>query len=108
MQDGYHAYCLMPISSITWQLHNLFLQFFEDEGDTLFSRIVISGETWHHHSTPETNARVWCDKKKGEKAPQKTKVIESAGKVMATFFWDSRRVLLIDYLPHGMTINTVQ
>ena len=36
--------------------------------------------------------------KKGEKAPPKAKVIESAGKVMATVFWGCRGLLLIDYL----------
>jgi hypothetical protein len=29
----------------------------------------------------------------------------SAGKVMATIFWDAQRILLTDYLPRGQTIT---
>jgi len=36
---------------------------------------------------------------------KKSKVMESAGKVMATVFWDAKGVVLIDYLPHGTTIT---
>lgn len=46
---------------------------------------------------------VW--KGKDEETPKKAKVVESVGKVMATVFWDSHGVLLIDYLPRGTTIT---
>ncbi|GBP27060.1 Mariner Mos1 transposase [Eumeta japonica] len=42
---------------------------------------------------------------KGERPPKKFKVQKSASKLMATIFWDSEGVLLIDYLPKGTTIN---
>jgi len=32
-------------------------------------------------------------------------VQKSAGKVLASIFWDQDRILLIDYLPKGQTIN---
>jgi len=38
-------------------------------------------------------------------APQKFRVQKSAGKVLASIFWDQERILLIDYLPKGQTIN---
>jgi Transposase. len=31
---------------------------------------------------------------------------ESAGKVMAMVFWDCKRVLLVDFMEKGTTINT--
>ncbi|GBP36017.1 hypothetical protein EVAR_29145_1 [Eumeta japonica] len=43
--------------------------------------------------------------KKGERPPKKFKVQKSASKLMATIFWDSEGVLLIDYLPKGTTMN---
>ena len=42
---------------------------------------------------------------KGETGSEKAKTVFSAGKVMATLFWDSRGVILIDYLQKGKTIT---
>ncbi|XP_065658445.1 histone-lysine N-methyltransferase SETMAR-like [Hydra vulgaris] len=41
----------------------------------------------------------------GEQASKKAKTVFSAGKVMATVFWDCCRVILIDYLQKGKTIT---
>lgn len=41
----------------------------------------------------------------GEGAPVKAKTRLSAGKVLATVFWDSRGVLLIDFLHVRKTVN---
>jgi len=38
-------------------------------------------------------------------APQKFRVQKSAGKVLASIFWDQDGILFIDYLPKGQTIN---
>ena len=40
-----------------------------------------------------------------EPAPKKAKTVFLAGKVMETVFWDSRGVILIDYLQKGKTIT---
>ena len=37
--------------------------------------------------------------------PQKFRVQKSAGKVLASIFWDQDSILLIDYLLKGQTIN---
>ena len=37
--------------------------------------------------------------------PKKFKRASSAGKVMASVFWDSQGVIIIDYLQQGRTIN---
>ncbi|GBP81308.1 Mariner Mos1 transposase [Eumeta japonica] len=52
---------------------------------------------------PVTESIQWT--KKGERPPKKFKVQKSASKLMATIFWDSEGVLLIDYLPKGTTMN---
>jgi len=38
-------------------------------------------------------------------APKKFRVQKSAGKVLASVFWDQDSILPIDYLPKGQTIN---
>ena len=41
----------------------------------------------------------------GSPPPKIFKRIHSAGKVMASIFWDSQGVVMIDYLEQGRTIN---
>jgi len=59
---------------------------------------VTVDETWIHWYTPENKeqSKQWTSP--GEHAPKKAKTVPSAGKVMATFFWDSQGVIYIDYL----------
>jgi hypothetical protein len=37
---------------------------------------------------------------------KKFKVTPSAGKVMATIFWDAELMILVDSMPRGQTINS--
>lgn len=69
-------------------------------------RFITVDETWIHHYTPETKeqSKQWTEA--GGSAPKKAKTIQSAGKVMATVFWDFKGILLIDYLQKGKTINS--
>ena len=48
---------------------------------------------WHHLGSP---------------SPKKFKLAPSAGKVMITVFWDSRGVILLDFLPKGETLNSTR
>ena len=42
----------------------------------------------------------------GSPTPKKFKRVSSAGKVMASIFWDySQGVIMVDYLEEGCTIN---
>jgi len=41
----------------------------------------------------------------GSPHPKKFQVQKSAGKVLASIFWDQDGILLIDYFPKGQTIN---
>jgi len=47
----------------------------------------------------------WSDGIAAHPAPNNFLVQKSAGKVLASIFWDPGDVLLIDYLPKGQTIN---
>jgi len=68
-------------------------------------RFVTVNETWIHYYTSETKkqSKQWVIK--GESAPKKAKTVYSAGKIMATVFWDSQEIILIDYLEKGTTIT---
>jgi hypothetical protein len=37
--------------------------------------------------------------------PKKTRLVPSAGKVMASVFWDAQYILFIDYLEKGKTLT---
>ena len=41
----------------------------------------------------------------GSHPPQKYKRVSSAGKVIASVFWNSQVVIMIEYLEQGRTIN---
>jgi len=68
-------------------------------------RFVTVDETWIHWYTPETKeqSKQWTSP--GEPAPKKARTVPSAGKVMATVFWDSQGVIYIDYLEKGKTVT---
>jgi len=62
-------------------------------------------EIWLYHYDPETKQQSiewWhsCSSR-----PKKFRVQKSAGKFLASIFWDQDGILLIDYLPKGQTIN---
>jgi histone-lysine N-methyltransferase SETMAR len=62
-------------------------------------------ETWIHRYTPESKqlSKQWTEV--GCSAPKKTRSVPSAGKVMASVFWDAEGILFIDYLEKGKTIT---
>lgn len=78
---------------------------FQRNKSDFLRRFVTTDETWVHHYTPESKiqSKQWTES--GCSAPKKAKAVKSAGKVMASVFWDSNGILMIDYLPKGQTIN---
>jgi histone-lysine N-methyltransferase SETMAR len=82
-----------------------FLELCEGQEEEIIQRIVTGDETWIHHYDPESKQESMQWKHKGSPSPKKFKVQHSAGKVMATVFWDSEGILLIDYLPRKTTMN---
>ena len=70
------------------------------------SRIVTGDESWFYYYDPETKFQSSEWHLPNEPAPIKAKVVQSAGKRMATVFWDMNGILLLDWLPEGRTINS--
>ena len=70
------------------------------------TQLVTGDETWLHHYEPETKSQSTQWLEKGSAPPVKAKVVPSAGKRMASVFWDYRRVLIVDWLPVKSTINS--
>ena len=62
-------------------------------------------ETWLYHYDPETKQQSLEWQHSGSPCSKKFCVQKSAGKVLASIFWDQDSILLIDYLPKGQTIN---
>lgn len=81
------------------------LKLFQSNPQEFLRRFITVDETWIHYYTPETKeqSKQWMFK--GESAPKKAKTVPSAGKVMATVFWDSQGIIFIDYLEKGKTIT---
>ena len=76
----------------------------EDEAGFL-SRLVTGDETWIHHWDPETKLESMQWKHPGSPPPKKFRTQPSAGKIMATIFWDAKGILMIDYMPPKTTMN---
>jgi len=62
-------------------------------------------ETWLYHYDPETKQQSVECRHSGSSCPKKFRVQKSAGKVLASIFWDQDSIIPIDYLPEGQTIN---
>lgn len=73
--------------------------------DRFFDRLVTMDESWVHHYDPETKEQSKEWRHPESPPPRKFRVQPSAGKVMLSVFWDTRGVLLIDFLDKGRTIN---
>jgi len=69
-------------------------------------QIVTGDETWISHNTPTTKLQSmeWRHSQLLNK-PHKFKQTASARKLMATVFWDSQGVLLVDFMPRNTSIN---
>lgn len=83
----------------------LFLDMCGGNPDDVIARIVTGDEVWVHHYDPTSKQESMEWRVKGTAPPKKFKVAQSAGKVMATVFWDSKGILLIDYKDKGVSIT---
>ena len=82
------------------------LKRFRSKDDFLLCLVTVD-ETWVHYYEPENKAqsRQWIGP--GSPRPKKFKPQPSAGKVMATVFWDAKGVIMLDFLPERSTITGV-
>ena len=81
------------------------LTFFLRDPNNFVSRMVTMDETWWYHYDPETKQQSTEWRYCGSPRPKNFRVQKSAGKVLASIFWDQDGILLIDYLPKSQTIN---
>jgi len=82
------------------------LEFFRRDPNDFLSRLVTTDETWLYHYDQKTKQQSMEWRHSGSPRPKNFRVQKSAGKVLASIFWDQDGILLIDYLPNGQTINT--
>jgi len=81
------------------------LEFFRRDPNDFLSLLVTTDEPWLYHYDPKTKQQSMEWRHSGSPRPKKFRVQKSAGKVLASIFWDQDGILLIDYLPKGQTIN---
>ena len=81
------------------------LERFKSKDDFLL-RLVTVDETWVHYYDHENKAQSCQWVGPGSARPKKFKTQPSAGKVMATVFWDAKGVIMLDFLPRRSTIIT--
>jgi histone-lysine N-methyltransferase SETMAR len=81
------------------------LDWYKTDPDHFLSRIVTGDETWLHHWDPENKQESMQWKHKASPPPKKFRTQSSAGKIMATIFWDMDGVIMIDYLPPKSTVT---
>ncbi|GFO06143.1 histone-lysine N-methyltransferase SETMAR [Plakobranchus ocellatus] len=71
----------------------------------LLEHLITGDETWLHLSTPETKRDSMTWKHPSSLVTKKFKVQQLATKVMASVFWDSRGMILLNILPKGESGN---
>ena len=66
---------------------------------------MTQDETWVHHADPKSKKQSMQWKYPGSPSSKKFKKVSSAGKVMASIFWESQKVIMVYYLEERRTIN---
>lgn len=81
------------------------LELLHMDPDDFYQRLVTGDETWVYHKDPESKMESMQWKHRTSPTPKKFRVEKSAGKVMATVFWDKDGLLLLEFMPRKSTIN---
>jgi len=98
--------CLNVDQKRQWcQSSEQLLEFFRCDLNDFLSQLVTMDETWLYHYGLETKQQSMEWQHSGSPHPKKIQVHKSAGKVLASMFWDQDGIILNDYLPKGQTIN---
>ena len=79
-------------------VYSALLKRFRSKEDDFLSRLVTVDETWVHYYEPKNKAQSRQSVGSGSPRPKKFKTQPSAGKVMATVFWDAQGVIMLDFL----------
>ena len=86
-------------------VYSAFLKRFRSKEDGFLSCLVTVDDTWVHYYEPENKAQIRQSVGPGSPRPNKFKTQPSAGKVMATVFWDAQGVIMLDFLAKKRTIT---
>ena len=86
-------------------VYSALLKRFRSKEDDFLSRLVTVDETWVHYYEPENKAQIRQSVGPGSPKFKKFKMQPSAGKVMATVFWDAQGVIMLDFLAKKSTIT---
>ena len=88
-------------------VYSALLKRFRSKEDDFLSRLVTVAETWVHYYEPEKKVQNRQSVGPGSPRPKKFKTQRSAGKVMATVFWDAQGIIMLDFLAKKSTITGV-
>ena len=83
-------------------VYSTLLKRFRSKEDEFLSCLVTVDETWVHYYELENKAQSVGPV---SPRPKKFKTQPSAGKVMATVFWDAQGVIMLDFLAKKSTIT---
>ena len=86
-------------------VYSALLKWFRSKEDDFLLLLVTVDETWVHYYEPDNKAQSHQSVGPGSLRPKKFKTQPSAGKVMATVFWDAQGVLMLDFLAKESTIT---
>ena len=78
---------------------------YENDPTNFIELVVTQNETCSHHFYPGSKMQSKQWKHTGSPSPKKFKRYHPAGKVMASIFWDSQGVIMINYLEQDRMIN---
>ena len=84
-------------------VYSALLKRFRSKEDGFLSRLVTVDETWVHYYENKAQSRQSVGP--GSPRPKKFKTQPSAGKVMATVFWDAQGIIMLDFLAKKSTIT---
>ena len=71
------------------------LEHFNKNKNDFVHQFIIMDETWIHHYTPQSKQQSNQCTEAGCSAPQKTRLVPSAEKAMASVFWDAEGFFLM-------------
>ena len=86
-------------------VYSTLLKRFRSKEDDFLSCLVTVDETWVHYYEPENKAQSRQSVGPGSPRPKKFKTQPSAGKVMATVFWDAQNIIILDFVAKKSTLT---
>jgi len=87
------------------QSYEQILGFFRRDPNYFLSRLVTMDKTWLYRYDPETKQQLMEWRHSGSPRSKKFRMQKSAGKFLASIFWNQDCILLSDYLPKGQILN---